>query len=192
MGRKERRGEGREREKGLQEEDLPDNDSFATGTEWLSEARKDNGSNKLDIWERRGALRSCCKKKEKRQWCFFSQECPRGSGGLLLVHLLHSPSRHLVELPSLCSHTHTNFPCFFFFFLQRNTSFLPTKASAPPHSSSSSSSLTGPHPVPGLFTLLPSIMQGLISQSRFELRHASAKSGEQNFCAGGSFPFTLA
>ena len=49
MGRKERRGEGREREKGLQEEDLPDNDSFATGTEWLSEARKDNGSNKLDI-----------------------------------------------------------------------------------------------------------------------------------------------
>ena len=116
MGRKERRGEGREREKGLQEEDLPDNDSFATGTEWLSEARKDNGSNKLDIWERRGALRSCCKKKEKRQWCFFSQECPRGSGGLLLVHLLHSPSCHLVELPSLCSHTHANFPCFFFCF----------------------------------------------------------------------------
>lgn len=47
MGRKERRGE--RAEKGLQEEDLLDNDSFATGAEWLSEAGKDNGSNKPDI-----------------------------------------------------------------------------------------------------------------------------------------------
>lgn len=47
MGRKERRGE--RAEKGLQEEDLPDNDSFATGAEWLSEAGKENGSNKPDI-----------------------------------------------------------------------------------------------------------------------------------------------
>lgn len=56
---------------------------------------------------------------------------------------------------------------------------------SPPHTHRSPS-------CPPFVYFTPSIMQGLISQSRFELRHASAKSGEQNFCAGGSFPFTLA
>lgn len=68
-----------------------------------------------------GALRSCCRKTEKKLRLFFSQECPRGSLGggekkLLLVHLLHSRSRHLVAslLPplSLLTHSHKLPPLF--------------------------------------------------------------------------------
>lgn len=68
-----------------------------------------------------GALRSCCRKTEKRLRLLFSQECPRGSWGggekkLLLVHLLHSRSRHLVGslLPplSLLTHSHKLPPLF--------------------------------------------------------------------------------
>ena len=158
----------------------------------------------------------------KRLWLFFfSQECPRGSwlgggvgggcgwvcvggafaGSFAFIHALVTSSAHS-SLLSLCSHTHTNFPLYFFFFSPPEKRKLSTYKRSIPTTSfllllplpfpGLTLALTGPHPVPGLFTLLPSIMQGLISQSRFELRHASAKSGEQNFCAGGSFPFTLA
>lgn len=154
-----------------------------------------------------GALRSCCRKTEKRLRLFFSQECPRGSLGgggrrsfcwfICFIHALVTSSPHS-SLLSLCSRTHTNFPLSFPPPPEKHK--LSTYKSSIPTTSfllllpfpGLTLALAGPHPVPGLFTLLPSIMQGLISQSRFELRHASAKSGEQNFCAGGSFPFTLA
>lgn len=151
-----------------------------------------------------GALRSCCRKTEKKG-CDSSSlrsvpEDRWGGGGrrsfCWFICFIHAHS----SLLSLCSRTHTNFPLSFPPPPEKHK--LSTYKSSIPTTSflllpllpfpGLTLALTGPHPVPGLFTLLPSIMQGLISQSRFELRHASAKSGEQNFCAGGSFPFTLA
>lgn len=125
----------------------------------------------------------------RRSFCWF----------ICFIHALVTSSPHS-SLLSLCSRTHTNFPLSFPPPPEKHK--LSTYKSSIPTTSflllpllpfpGLTLALAGPHPVPGLFTLLPSIMQGLISQSRFELRHASAKSGEQNFCAGGSFPFTLA
>lgn len=135
--------------------------------------------------DRQRGLRPCSKKAVM----LFSQECPRGWSRLLLLHFLHSlPPPHPSITFLLAVHTlshmyeHTQ-PSQLFFPLEEHK-LLPTKAS-PSHTRRSPS-------CPPFVYFTPSIMQGLISQSRFELRHASAKRGEQNFCAGGSFPFTLA
>lgn len=50
-----------------------------------------------------------------------------------------------------------------------------------------SHSCSGSHPSPFVY-FTPSIMQGLISQSRFELRHASAKERRAELLCGGKFP----
>lgn len=143
--------------------------------------------------DRERGLRSCSKKAVT----LFSQECPRGLGWFLLVHFRHSPPRHLSSsLFCLSVHTrshmykHTQPSHLFFsgetrFYLQNSHCLTAPLLYPPPQTRRSPS-------CPPFVYFTPSIMQGLISQSRFELRHASAKSGEQNFCAGGSFPFTLA
>lgn len=106
------------------------------------------------------------------------------------------PSPLELPLPSHCTHIHTctsahslhiSFSLEKRKLLQTNSSSPHSFSPFPPVSHTRRSLLCPP-----FVYFTPSIMQGLISQSRFELRHASAKSGEQNFCAGGSFPFTLA
>lgn len=136
--------------------------------------------------------------RSKEAVMLFSQECPSGPDKLLLLHFSHSPTRHLLSslfLLTVLTFTHVQaHTAFTSHFLWRNASFykqMPHRLTAsllfPPVSHTRRSLLCPP-----FVYFTPSIMQGLISQSRFELRHASAKSGEQNFCAGGSFPFTLA
>lgn len=112
--------------------------------------------------------------------CFISLIHPAVTSGARSSFSLYSRSR---AHAAFTSH-----------FLWRNASFLTNKrlvASQLLSSSLVSHARRSPFCPPFVY-FTPSIMQGLISQSRFELWHASAKSGEQNFCAGGSFPFTLA
>ncbi len=81
--------------------------------------------------DRERGLRSCSKKTVT----LFSQERPRGSGRLLLLHFRHSPPPSPLEFTPLplCTHTHTithvqAHTAFTSLFLWRNT-LLPTKSS---------------------------------------------------------------
>lgn len=134
-------------------------------------------------------LRSC----SKEAVTLLLQERPHRIGQAFAASFLSftQPSPPELALPSHCTRAHAAFTSH---FLWRNASFLTNKrlvASQLLSSSLVSHARRSPFCPPFVY-FTPSIMQGLISQSRFELWHASAKSGEQNFCAGGSFPFTLA
>lgn len=111
----------------------------------------------------------------------FSQECPRGSGRLFLLHFIGSLPRHFATSPFLPSvHAHSHY--------KRTPSVLSGETQAFTYKSFAVSQLLRFSFCSPFVYFTPPLMQGLISQSRFELRHASPEEWRAGLWRWGKFP----
>lgn len=150
---------------------------LATGAKRLNEAGKDKASNKLDIreTERERGLRSCSKKAVI--WHSSPRSVPEDWAGFCrFIWFVPPPVTSWAHFSSsLYAHIRTHFV-----FSRETQAFT--------YKSLTVSQLLR-FPSRSLFVYFtPSIMQGLISQSRFELRHASAKERRAELLCWGKFP----